>query len=485
LPDNNHLSEHILERMERIGSVGHWRWNIKDNSLFWSQGVYDIHGLDFEGYTPDVDAALDAYLPEDRNDVEEVLSHAIENKESFKLEKRIKRPNGDIRHIISQGECELCPKTNELVAVFGIVQDITPVKQQEELYELAALGSSAALWDWDIVNDKLRWVGRSAQVLGYALNEQLPQTTEDFFEELLHPDDREIIKRALTNHFTKLENFAIEIRVKRQDGSYEWFSSRAQGQFNDYGKAIRVCGSMTSIQSLKETQDKLKQSNSDLANFASIAAHELKAPIRNVASYLQLIDMSEDETSDTFKDYMNKAVHISNEMTYMIDELLEYASLKDARLHLSEVNLDKITKLIIRSAKEDVKNTGAKISFGELPTIICDETKIKTVITNLIQNAIKYKSDEPPEVHIEVIEDQDYWQYMVRDNGIGMPKEEADNIFTMFKRLSNVGKAKGSGIGLAICERITALHQGDIWAESEVGKGSTFHFTIAKNLDQK
>ena len=117
--------------MERLGKIGHWRWDIKNNSLFWSQGVYDIHGIDFEGYQPDVDAALDAYVTEDRGDVEELLTRAIENKEDFKFEKRIKRPNGEIRHVIAQGECEFCPENGELISVFGVIQDITPIKQQE------------------------------------------------------------------------------------------------------------------------------------------------------------------------------------------------------------------------------------------------------------------------------------------------------------------------------------------------------------------
>ena len=244
---SNPIAEHLLSRMERLGKIGHWRWNVRNDALFWSPGVYYIHGLDFAEYKPTLDAALDAYLPEERDDVEHILSHAIENKQDFTFEKRIKRPNGEIRHVISQGECEVNEKTSELEAVYGVIQDITPIKQQEELYELSALGSNAAIWDWDVTNDELRWAGRSAQVMGYALNEQLPQSTDEFFKTILHEDDQEIVKDGLVNHFTKLDNFKVEIRIKRSDGTYEWFLSRAQAQFNEYGKAIRVCGSMNSI----------------------------------------------------------------------------------------------------------------------------------------------------------------------------------------------------------------------------------------------
>ena len=160
MPTNAPLSKALIDRMERMGNIGHWRWDVNDNKVFWSEGVYHIHGLDFNDYLPNLDATLDAYLPEDRGDVEACLTHAIENQENFTFEKRIKRPDGEIRYVVSHGECEIDEDGN-LVALFGIFQDITPIKKQEELYELAALGSNSALWDWDVKDDKLRWAGRS------------------------------------------------------------------------------------------------------------------------------------------------------------------------------------------------------------------------------------------------------------------------------------------------------------------------------------
>lgn len=484
LQENTHIYEHFISRMERLGKSGHWRLDIINNEIRWSRGTYEIHGLDFENYTPSLDAALDAYLPEDRADVEEHLSRCIENNEDFTFEKRIKRPNGAIRHVAVQGECEFCPETGKLISIFGVVQDITPIKQQEELYELSALGSNAAIWDWDVTTDELKWAGRSAKVLGHALNEQLPQTTEKFFETILHEDDREILKQSLVNHFTKLDDFGVEIRIKRYDGSYEWFLCRAQAQFNEYGKAIRVCGSMTSIQDLKEAQNKLEQSNIDLENFAYMAAHEIKAPIRNIASYLELMNFSEDELPKSLQPNIDKSIEIANKTGKMVDELLEYASLQDAELNLTEVNLDALTKLIVRSMKDDIKASNAKITLGNLPTITCDESKVISLITNLIQNALKYRSDETPEISIGAKENDHEWQYSVQDNGIGMQEDKIEQIFTMFTRLKTEDEVLGTGIGLNICNRIVDLHEGNIWAESELGKGSTFHFTISKYLSE-
>ena len=215
-----------------------------------------------------------------------------------------------------------------------------------------------------------------------------------------------------------------------------------------------------------------------------MAAHEIKAPIRNIASYLELMNFSEEELPETLKPNIEKSIEIANKTGKMVDELLEYASLQDAELNLKEVNLDSVTKLIIRSMKNDIKDSDANISFSKLPTIICDESKIVSLITNLIQNALKYRSEKPPEINIDVTDNDHEWYYSVKDNGIGMAEEDLQEIFAMFTRADNSTDVSGTGIGLNICRRIANLHGGKIWAESQLGKGSTFHFTVSKHLNE-
>jgi len=468
--------------MERLGNIGHWRLNITDNHMMWSEGIYEIHGINFEDYTPSLDAVLDAYIPQDRNDVEEQLAEAIENKTNFSFEKRIKRPSGEIRHIITQGECET-DAGGKVTALFGFIQDITPIKLQEELYELSALGSNAALWNWDIAEDTLRWAGNSANILGYPSNESLPKSTKDFYGDILHPDDGKVLKNALINHFTKLDNLSVEIRIKHSNGHYEWFLTRAQAKFNDFGKAISVYGSMSSIQELKETQEKLEESNADLTDFASVAAHDLKAPLRSVSGFLELLKIEySDQLDEKAQDYIKTAVDGANDMTNMIEDLLEYASLKSNKLNLTTINLDTLVKLNIRQMKDTIKTTGANITLDTLPTLIGDEHKIKRLFINLIENAIKYRADRPLVIEIKHKETDNHHEFAIHDNGIGMPEDKIGTIFDMFTRLGHTQNISGTGIGLAICDRITELHQGQIWAESQMDKGSIFHFTLTKHL---
>jgi len=485
-------SENILNRIERIADIGHWRWDVGSNTLFWSEGIFKIHGItDFEGFTPNVDAAIDAYLPEDRIDVENILTSALEAKEGFEFQKRIRRPNGDIRHVISQGECEI-DENGKVVALHGILQDITPVKSQEELYELAAKGSSAALLDWDIDYDKIRWAGRSAEILGYDDNVFLPKDSDEFYYEFIHRKDVMALQVAFVEHFKTRETFSVDLRIKKQNGTFEWFTIRAQAQFDDNDRALRLCGSLTSIDDLKkaiedlsETKDQLEHSNKDLENFASIAAHDLKDPLRSISGYL---DMLESEYSDTLNDqareYIHHAASSANSLSAMVEDLLAYASMQSHNIQLQNIDLNKLIKLLIRNMKALIKEHDAKIEFEKLPNLVCDEHKITRLFANIIQNAIKYRAKESPVIEIEFKEHDDYLEVSIKDNGIGIPDNALDNVFDMFQRVNTHGEVSGTGIGLATCKRITELHDGKIWVDSKIGEGSTFFFTLSKHLGE-
>lgn len=482
MPSHKPYDTRLLTRIERIAHIGHWQLDLKTNDLFWSDEVRRIHGLDFKDYKPDVETAIDVYLPEDRQDVEDALKNAIENKAPFIFQKRIRRPSGEIRHVISQGECEL-DKNGEVIFVFGTFQDITALKQQEELYELAALGSNAALWDWDIQNDTLRWSGHSARILGFKNNDDMPKTTQQFSDDLVHPDDREKLAETFANHFKIREEFSIDLRIAKHGNNYQWFAARAQAQWDEDGRATRICGSLTDISTLKETQDKLERSNNDLEQFAATAAHDLKAPLRTISGFLEILkNKYADKLDEEALEYIDFSVKGAQDLGFLIEDLLEYAGLGTEGLNIKSVNLDTLTKTTIRMMKSTIKETGATFEIDPLPTINCDEYKIKSLLNNLIENAMKYKSNAPPTIKIKVNESAGDWHFAIQDNGIGMEQKNLDDIFLMFNRLHNKQDYSGTGIGLAVCKKIVELHGGKIWAESETGKGSIFNFTIPKNL---
>lgn len=486
LPQTQKTILKALSRIERIANIGHWYYDLKDNSLFWSEEVFRIHGLDFDDYTPNVDAAIDAYLPQDRETVELALSKAIEDKESFEFQKRIRRPGGEVRHVIARGECELDDK-NTVTAIFGTIQDITKIKLQEELYELAALGSNAALWDWDVKKETLRWAGNSAEILGFKNKKDLPQTTEDFAIKLLHPDDRKKLNKAFVAHFKNQEEFAIDLRLSTTGKHYRWFKARAQAQWEANGRAIRICGSLNDVHDLVETQEKLAESNEGLREFATIAAHDLKAPLRSIGGFLQILkDKHIAALGDEALEYLDYSINGANDLGVLVEDLLQYASLQADGITPTEFNLDKMLKRSLRTMKATIKEKNAKIDFEKLPTVICDEHKITRLFYNLIENALKYSTKtRTPHIEIGYKKKINNYQFHIRDNGIGIPPEKCEDIFLMFQRLHKKTDYTGTGIGLAICKKTIALHGGQIWVESELDRGSTFFFTIPFEDDAK
>ncbi|MGH1399327.1 MAG: sensor histidine kinase [Alphaproteobacteria bacterium] len=474
------LETKILDTVERIANIGHWQYDIANNTLFWSDEVYRIHGLNFDDYTPSVEAAIDAYLPEDQAHVEALLQQSIEKAESFDFQKRIRRPDGEVRFIHAQGECEL-DFDGSVTSIFGTIQDLTELRTQEELYELAALSSDAAIWDWDIREDTLNWTGNSGEILGYTNPKDLPKTTDRFFSTLVHPDDHERLKKAFATHFKNRKPFSINIRLSSDKQNYRWFASRAQAQWNQNERAIRMCGSLYDITPLKETQEKLKRSNDDLSQFATIAAHDLKAPLRAISGFLEILQLKYyNDLDEQAHEYIEYSVRGAEDMEKLIDNLLEYSGINAEGLKHNEIDIDDLLDRIINTIPNKSKNKHITIHRTPMPTIKCDEHKIKRVFHNLIENGIKYCDAAAPTIHIKHEETEKNWLFSVHDNGIGIDPDKHNEIFLMFRRLHTKQDYSGTGIGLAICKRIVELHGGAIWLSSKPGKGSTFFFTVPK-----
>lgn len=221
-------------------------------------------------------------------------------------------------------------------------------------------------------------------------------------------------------------------------------------------------------------QDKIEQDH-----FTSTIAHDLKIPLQTINIYLDHIRENND-LEPVSKEYLEYAISSSTDMMRLIDDLLSHSTLDRDTLDLQPINLDTLVKTTIRSMKAIVKDTGTEFEIDTLPTVTCDEIQIKRLITNLIENALKYKSEAPPHIAITYEEKDSDYEFCFADNGIGMDENRLDDIFTMFARLESKGDYPGSGIGLASCKKIVESHGGKIWAKSSPGKGSKFYFTLPK-----
>lgn len=235
------------------------------------------------------------------------------------------------------------------------------------------------------------------------------------------------------------------------------------------------------ISERKKLEEDLKLSNKELQQFAYVASHDLQEPLRTIASFTQLLERRYKGQFDSDADeFMAYIVDATKRMKQQIDDLLEFSRVMGGG-NFEKVNVDEILKQSISGLNTLINENNAEITYNSLSHVIADPIQLTRLFQNLISNAIKFKkTDEPPKIYISVKKDERNNEYVfsVSDNGIGIEPQYLNRIFTIFQRLHTRDEYEGTGIGLAVAKRIVERHGGRIWVESELGKGSTFYFTI-------
>ena len=229
----------------------------------------------------------------------------------------------------------------------------------------------------------------------------------------------------------------------------------------------------------KQLIERLSNSNKELEQFAYIASHDLKEPLRVISSYVQLLAKRYkgklDTNADKFIDY---TVDGCNRMESLIDGLLKFSRIDSNKSEKKWHNCHKILKNVAKDLEIRITERNTKIKWSELPFLFVDATQIGVVFQNLIKNGIKYNQSASPEINIQAEQIGEFWHFTVQDNGIGIEEQFHENIFKIFKRLHSHKEYSGTGIGLSICKKIIEHHGGNIRVESKLGKGSKFIFTL-------
>lgn len=223
----------------------------------------------------------------------------------------------------------------------------------------------------------------------------------------------------------------------------------------------------------------LERSNAELKKFAYVASHDLQEPLNQVANYVQLLEMRyQDQLDEDANEFITYAVEGVSLMQTLIDDVLAYSKVDMQAIEFQLTEVETALERALTNLRKRVKETGAVVTYSELPTVMADSTQLMQLFQNLIGNAIKFRSDKPPEIHVEATRMEDEWLFCVRDNGIGLNPQFSDRIFVIFQRLHTRDEYPGTGMGLAICKKIVECHRGRIWVESQLGEGATFYFTI-------
>jgi signal transduction histidine kinase len=230
---------------------------------------------------------------------------------------------------------------------------------------------------------------------------------------------------------------------------------------------------------LRQTSANLERSNTDLQQFAYVASHDLSEPLRMVISYLELLMARSPNHLDTeSKEFIGYAIDGATRMQALIKDLLAYSRVDFRSSPFTIIDLDRLLQAVLANLKVAIDESRATITHDALPKLKADTVQLTQLFQNLIGNAIKFRGQEPPRVHIHAERRDAEWLFSVRDNGIGIDPKYFERIFVIFQRLHTRQEYSGTGIGLAICKRIIERHGGRIWLESTPGQGSTFLFTL-------
>jgi two-component system CheB/CheR fusion protein len=356
---------------------------------------------------------------------------------------------------------------------------------------IAKLGN----WDWDLKSNAWTCSDEIYNLLGVDKNEELD--IQQFMLNSIHPEDRSILLDIRSQAISQGKKVDVEHRIIRRGGEICFMHTKGEVSLDDNGTPTWFHGTMQNItdrkhaelelQKLNEDLEKraaeLKASNSELERFAYVASHDLQEPLRMVSSFLSLLQKKlGDDLDDASKKYVHFAIDGAERMKALIQDLLHYSRLGSSNELFIAVDLDDVLKNILRIYDNTIKEVNATVNVSALPTVIGNKTQLSQLFQNLLGNALKYRSDKRPIIEVKCQQLEGEWLFTVKDNGIGIGPKFFDKIFVIFQRLHNKNEYSGTGIGLAVCKKIVERHGGKIWVESSVDQGSTFHFTLKKEV---
>ena len=230
---------------------------------------------------------------------------------------------------------------------------------------------------------------------------------------------------------------------------------------------------------LEEAVTRLEASNERLEQFAYAASHDLQEPLRMVTSYLRLLqNRCGEDLDDEGEEFLEYAVDGADRMREMIDGLLAYSRVDTRGDPFEPVDLGAVLEAVREDLRFKIEEADGEVTADALPTVEGDACQLRQVLQNLLANAVEYSGDDPPRVHVSATRADDRWVVSVEDDGVGVDPEDGERVFDLFQRLHSTAEQPGSGLGLALCERIVERHGGDIWVDSEPGEGATFRFTL-------
>ena len=300
------------------------------------------------------------------------------------------------------------------------------------------------------------------------------------WSQVVHPDDLAELDRLWTEETAAGREISFEYRVRRaRDSTWRWHLGILKPERNATGETDRWVGVGIDIHDRRETEAALRRANAALEQFAYAAAHDLQEPVRNVSLFAQLLATSYHGTLDERgAEYLRMTIDCANQMQRLIKDLLAYTRVvDDSDSDARRCDAEAVLALVLRNLHTAIEDTGTEVTHDPLPEVGVVHAHLTQLLQNLISNAIKYRSEQPPRLHVTAKPNKSGWLFSVDDNGQGIPAEHRQRVFQVFKRLHG-RDVPGTGIGLAICERVVTHYGGRIWVESKREPGTRIAFIV-------
>ncbi|MDD3762813.1 MAG: PAS domain S-box protein [Nevskiales bacterium] len=447
----------------------------------WNNAAEKLYGYRAEQI---IGQPIEVLIPDDREKEEaDILARVRSGERITHYETdRVRRDGRLIR--MSLTISPILDSSGRIVGASTIGRDITEQKKAERMFrDLLETAPDAMV----IIDQRGKIVLLNAQaerMFGYRREELIGQAVETLIPQQLRQRHEQHRQAFVRDPGQRPMGSGLDLRARRKDGS-EFEVEISLGPLESESgtlitAAVRDITERRAFErQLEDYAENLKRSNRELEQFAYIASHDLRAPLRSLSGFSQLLQSRYgDKLDESAREFLSYIARSAKQMQDLIDDLLGYSRLSKVERKLETVELEEVFADVERQLKAVLSTRKVELTHEPLPAVLGVRHELLQLLQNLISNAIKFQPSERPRVHVGAQRDGAHWRISVRDEGIGIGAEYRDKIFQIFQRLHTNDEYEGTGVGLAICQKIAEHHGGRIWVESAPGEGSTFYFTL-------
>lgn len=494
LAERKKVEQALRESEEKYRTIVHtsregiWILNDKHATTFVNDNIAEMLGYSVAEI---VEKSLFHFMSQESERV--VMAHLARRQDGITEQHylKLRRKDGKDLWVVFSSR-PLFEKDGRYLGAMAMITDITERKHAEaQIRKLSyAVEQSTSIVIITNTEGIIDYVNpKFTEVTGYTREEVIGKNPRILKS---HQTGNEVYK-ALWETIVSGQEWYGELHNRKKNGDTYWAQASISPIKNSEGVITHYLGVQEDITARKEAETALKsyateleRSNEDLQQFAYVASHDLQEPLRMITSYLTLLERRYRNKLDADADeFIGYAVNGAKRMKQLIQDLLEYSRVGTHGKPFAPTDFEELLKKVLNNLEVSIIENQAQITHDKLPVLLADEFQISQLFQNLIANSIKFRSEQPPEIHIGSERQNGKWLFSVRDNGIGIDKQYSKRIFVIFQRLHTNSQYPGTGIGLALCKKIVERHGGKIWIRSKPGEGATFYFTIPINKGLK